>query len=356
MKVDLISNSSHPLPPSNWGGEIVVWDLYECLKELGHDVSLFAPEGSKEAKYIFPCDEHHIEIIEYDIYNKYKDIFKASDIVHDVSHMKTISDLLYNDGYKNFISTLFGYYYKYPKCGLNVTVPSQVMRVHSMLGNNGFEYSPWENVMGEDVGKLGDSKVVLLGTNTDFYTPKYEKDNYFLWLSGFTDWKGLGVAIYFAQQMKFNLIISGSIDGNEEQKQIFNYYYNIIKDYPNIRYIPLPKDETHHYVKRELMQGAKAFLFPILRDEGFGLVTIEALSCGTPIIATGRGAMPEIIKHGETGFVCNKLEDFPEAIMNIDKIDTRMCRKDAVERFDRMVMTKNYLKLYEKIIRGEIWG
>jgi len=354
MKISIVSNSSHIVPPTDWGGEIVLWDLYECLKKLGHNVSLFAPEGSK-TEYTFPLNEVNIEAIEYDIYNKYNHILQSSDIVHDMSHMKMVSDMLFDDGFRNFINVLIGYYWKYPKCGKNVSTPSQIMRLHGMLGYNGFEYSPWENVMGKDVGKLNDAKAVLFGTNTDFYTPQYDKQNYFLWLNGFTDWKGLGLAIHLAKELKFNLIISGSVDKNHEQQETFKYYMNIIKDIKNIQYVPLPQNKEHHYVKRDLMQNAKALLFPILRDEGFGLVNIEALSCGTPIISTGRGAMPEIVKHGETGFICNTLDDFQYAMNNINNIDARTCRKDAVERFDRMVMAKNYVKLYEKIVNGDSW-
>jgi len=355
MKISILSNTSHTVPPMDWGGEIVLWDLYECLKKLGHDVSLFAPEGSKETKYTFPLSEQNIEKIEHDIYNKYNNIFKSSDVVHDMSHMKIVSDLLFKDGYRNFIDILIGYYWKYPKCGINISTPSQTMRLHGMLGCNGFEYSPWEQTMSKDVGKIRNAKPVLFGTNTDFYTPKYEKENYFLWLNGFTDWKGLGLSIHLANEMKFNLIISGSVDKNHEQQETFKYYMNVIKDMPNIQYVPLPQDKEHHNVKRSLMQNAKAFLFPILRDEGFGLTNIEALSCGTPIISTFRGAMPEIVKHGKTGYVCFTVEDLQLAIQNIDKIDPRDCRKDAEERFDRMIMTNNYLKLYRNILNRGIW-
>lgn len=103
------------------------------------------------------------------------------------------------------------------------------------------------------------------------------------------------------------------------------------------------------------MQNAKAFIFPILRDEGFGLTTIESLSCGTPIIATNRGAMPEIIEHNKTGFCCNTMEDIVYAIQNIDNIKPHDCRESAVKRFDRMVMTKKYEKLYKDIINGNNW-
>jgi glycosyltransferase involved in cell wall biosynthesis len=129
----------------------------------------------------------------------------------------------------------------------------------------------------------------------------------------------------------------------------------MIKDIPNIKYIPMPLDDRHHEAKKYLYQKAKAFLFPLQFEESFGLVSIEALSAGTPILTLNMGAQKEIVEHGKTGFVANNLDELSRCIEEVDDLKPEDCRKAAVERFDRKVMAKNYMKLYKEVLDGAIW-
>jgi len=104
--------------------------------------------------------------------------------------------------------------------------------------------------------------------------------------------------------------------------------------------------------KVKLMQAARAFLMPSNCGESFGLVAVEAMACGTPVIALNDGAVPEIVKEG--GVLCADMESMIEGVRMAERIKPRMCRKNT-ERFSRENMAKNYLRLYRDMLEGREW-
>ena len=102
--------------------------------------------------------------------------------------------------------------------------------------------------------------------------------------------------------------------------------------------------------KNDFIGKAKALLFPIEWPEPFGMVMIEALAVGTPVVAFNRGSVSEIIEHGKTGFVVDTYEEAVEACKNLDLIDRKACRQAFETRFTDSIMASNYLALYEKLI------
>jgi len=103
--------------------------------------------------------------------------------------------------------------------------------------------------------------------------------------------------------------------------------------------------------KMNFIANAKALLFPIDWEEPFGMAVIEALACGTPVIAMRRGAMPEIIEHGVTGFLADTEAEFAEYMKRIGEIDPAACRAAVEKRFDAITMAKSYMERYEETIR-----
>ena len=102
--------------------------------------------------------------------------------------------------------------------------------------------------------------------------------------------------------------------------------------------------------KKELMANAKCLLAPITWPEPFGLFMIEAMACGTPVIAYNRGAAPELVQDGETGYVVNSLDEMVDSVKKIELIYPMRCRQRVLSNFDVPVLAENYLKAYQNIL------
>jgi glycosyltransferase involved in cell wall biosynthesis len=103
--------------------------------------------------------------------------------------------------------------------------------------------------------------------------------------------------------------------------------------------------------KRRLLSGARCLLVPSLVNETSSLVSMEALACGTPVIAFASGALPEVVEHGRTGFIVRDVDEMTDALRRIGDIDPEECRRVARERFHSNRMARDYMALYEQLIR-----
>ena len=102
--------------------------------------------------------------------------------------------------------------------------------------------------------------------------------------------------------------------------------------------------------KKKLLANSKALIFPTLCEEPFGLVTIEALVSGTPVISSTYGAMSEIVTE-DVGFRCENYNEYKRAVKNIDKIDSKRCRQRVLNKFTHIHMAKNYIKYYKRVLK-----
>ena len=194
-------------------------------------------------------------------------------------------------------------------------------------------------------------KVIHYGTDTDFYAYREQKEDWFLYFSRIVHGKGPHIAIQLAKDLGFELKVVGE-DKLYCEPDYVEQIKKMCEKLPNVEYVgPKYNEEAVWYLQR-----AKAMLFPQFWGEAFGLVMIEALSCGTPVIAGGtNGAPPEVIDHGRTGFLCQSYGDFINACKRIDEINPRDCRYDAVTRWSARRMTEDYLRLYRLVIEGTTW-
>jgi len=111
--------------------------------------------------------------------------------------------------------------------------------------------------------------------------------------------------------------------------------------------------------KLRLMSECKAVLLPFLIDEAFSILALECMATGTPVICFNKGALPELVKHGETGYLCDGLElgRFPmtKALKKLDKIEPEKCRRWVVENFDISVIASKHLETYQEVLNGVEW-
>ncbi len=109
---------------------------------------------------------------------------------------------------------------------------------------------------------------------------------------------------------------------------------------------------------KDLLARARCLVFPIQWDEPFGIVMVEAMACGTPVVALRGGSVPEVVEDGVTGFVCDDLEELPWAIVKVDELEPKLCRQHVAERFDVSNMVSGYEAIYRSVARTpshELW-
>ncbi len=344
MKIALITTCQHPCSPTTgWGAERYCWDIVECLDKEGHEVTIFGTEDSQipENGRLIVCKNENI------ILPQYSYLFDYFDIFHDFSATKQVHDYCQNVGMKS-LANQFNTHFLYPIVHKNIVCVSESQKQLGLAGKSGFEDTPWEKQVGYTGHLNEDAKVIYLGINLDLYKPKYEKEDYILYFNSWDYRKGIHIVIELARIMGFKLILAGATQHPEHQ-QTFNTLKSLIHSIPNISYEINVSNER----KIELMRNAKALLFPSLFHQPFAVVVVESLACGTPIITTNMGAMSEIIQHGKTGFLCSNMDELLKGIDNIKTIDNKECRLDMEKRFDRNIMTKGYIKLYNKICEND---
>jgi len=177
------------------------------------------------------------------------------------------------------------------------------------------------------------------------YQPEVAFDAPLVFLSRIEWFKGAHTAIEVARRAGKRLIIAGNYASSGKE---WEYFKNCIEpqcDGENVCYIG-PVDDSR---KNELLGKAKALLFPVEWNEPFGIVMAEALACGTPVIAFRRGAIPEVVEDGSTGFVCDTIDEMVCSVQKIDTIVRSRCRKSAEEKFSDRVIAEAYSALYRRL-------
>ena len=193
---------------------------------------------------------------------------------------------------------------------------------------------------------LNCAATVYNGIDTDTYTfyPQPSDPPYLAFLGRLSPEKGTHLAIEIAKRTGWHLKIAGKVDPVDVE-----YYETVIKphiDGTQIEYL----GEANHQQKNVLMGNAVATLFPITWREPFGLVMVESMATGTPVIAMELGSTSEVIAHGKTGFLCHSVDECVEALDKVSTIDRRQCREHVVKHFSVQRMVDGYEAVYQKLI------
>jgi glycosyltransferase involved in cell wall biosynthesis len=170
-------------------------------------------------------------------------------------------------------------------------------------------------------------------------------DDYLLFVGRISIEKGVHFAIEIAEQLDRRLIIAAKLEKVDRP-----YFKEYVEPYltSRIQWI----GEVDEKERNELMSKALCFLHPVTWREPFGLTIIESMACGCPVVAFNRGSIPEIVKHGITGYVVqgNDIEAMADAVDSIENIGRAQCREYALENFNEKRMTDNYENVYKKIM------
>lgn len=180
--------------------------------------------------------------------------------------------------------------------------------------------------------------VIPNGVDAEDFTFVPESEDYVCYLGRFTPGKGPLEAIAAARQADIPIILAG------HENDYFNEHIRHLIDGQRVRFI----GSVDRLQRNELLGRARALLYPLREPEPFGLVQVEAMMCGTPVVAIGLGAVPEIVQHGTSGLIVNSAAELPSAIRSVHSLDRRTISLTARERFSATSMATRYMQLYER--------
>ena len=180
--------------------------------------------------------------------------------------------------------------------------------------------------------------------DVDTFPFRRDKEDFALFLGRTTPCKGIPEAIAAAAEAGVRLRIAAKCREPDERR----YFEQVVAPLlgPGVEWL----GEVDREGKLDLLAAARCLLFPISWDEPFGLVMVEAMACGTPVVATRRGSVPEVVAHGQTGFVCDDHASLVAALRRVDQLSADRCRAEAVRRFDVDLMAARYEDVYRAAV------
>ncbi len=340
MRIAQVAPPWIAVPPRGYGGtEWVVKHLCDGLSARGHEVHLFATGDSRTAAELHslfpaqmpgeigrtPYDARHVAWALDEIARD-----GGFDVVHDHSGFLAVAfggDLrrrMVHTVHCAFDPAAYGFYEQFRDAVHYVSI-SDFQRT---LGPPGMRWAA----------------TVYNAITVDDWPFRARKDDYLLAFGRVCEDKGFHLAIEVARRTGLRLLMAGVVQ---------DWY----RDYFEQRIAPHVDDDRIVYLgevgedaKRELFAGARAFLFPILWPEPFGIVMIEAMAAGTPVIALRDGSVPEVVEDGVGGFVCADVDDMVAAVARLDEIDPEACRASVARRFSVEAMTAGYEAVYRSAL------
>jgi len=341
LKIAQVSPLFESVPPRLYGGtERVVSYLTDALVEMGHEVTLFATGDSITKARLVP------------VYYKALRLGHCTDpLALHVLQLQEVAErahefdiLHFHTDYLHFpVSRLLNLHTVNTLHG-RLDIP-ELKRVYSR-----FLETPVVSISNAQRAPLPMAKwvgTVYHGLPENLYQPGSGQGDYVLFLGRISPEKRPDRAIEIAGRAGIKIRIAAKIDEADMQ-----YYEQLIKpllQQPHVEFI----GEVGEQVKGELLGNARALLFPVDWPEPFGMVMIEALACGTPVIAFNHGSVPEVIRDGQTGYIVDSTEAAVQALTDIDKIDRRRCRQEFEQKFTASRMAQAYASIYTQLLQQQ---
>jgi glycosyltransferase involved in cell wall biosynthesis len=357
MKIAHIAPPWITIPPKNYGGtENVIYNLVEEQVAQGHDVTLFAPGDARTSAHLIPSFPQslictgvpwhaHLKAF-YHFYKAVEYIKRHQfDIVH--MHLSSSADM-----------------YLFP---LTVSIMTpRVMTLHSRfpfdraqswVGDADRFFLEWmmsmpmvaisQSARAEVEYPLNFVDVIHHGVPMHHFKPSVSHpEDYLAWLGRFTPEKGARFAIEVARAMNIPLVLAGTVD--RHMPESVRYFEEVIKpqvDGTLIKYIG-PVDLP---AKVNLLSRARGLLNPIIWEEPFGMVMIEAMAVGCPVVSFARGAAPEIVVHKKSGYLVHDVQEMIACVRCLEQIDRRIVFNHAEQNFSARIMAEKYVRLYRRI-------
>ena len=339
MRIAQISPLFEAVPPKLYGGtERVVYSLTEELVAMGHDVTLFASGDSVTSATLAPMREQALRldptvkdwVATY--YRMVEMIYRRKDdfdVLH--FHIDYFPLALFSRQNVPYLTTIHG----------RLDLPEFIETYGT------FRDSPFVSISDSQRRPIPDLnwvRTVYHGMPANILTPQPVKQEYGAFLGRISPEKGVDRAIKIASKAGMKLKIAAKVDNADKE-----YYDTLIKPLivgnPDVEFI----GEINDSQKPEFLSGAHALIFPIDWPEPFGLVMIESMACGTPVIAFNCGSVPEVMDDGVTGFVVNDIDQAVKALRRVDTLDRAKVRATFDRRFTARRMAEDYVDVYRSL-------
>jgi glycosyltransferase involved in cell wall biosynthesis len=328
------------VPPKLYGGtERVVYELTEELVRLGHEVTLYASGDSVTSAELVAVTPSALRL--------------TPQCTDQLAHHLLLVELAARDAHRYDIVHFHCDFLHFPLS--RRMVPTHVTTLHGVL--NEYDLAPLYREFADfPLVSISDAQraplpfanwqaTIYHGYQPERYLFQPAPGDYLAFLGRFSPEKGPGDAIEIARRAGLPIKLAAKVDAVD--RDWFREQIEPLLELPGVEAV----GEVDEAGKSGFLGGARALLFPIDWEEPFGLVMIEAMACGTPVIAYRRGSVPEVIEEGVTGFVVDDVEGAVAALGRIDEISRARCRETFERRFSAARMTQEYLEVYRRLLR-----
>lgn len=339
MKILLVMDPGILVPPKGYGGhERLVGMFAKEYQRQGHEVHLLVTAGS----YIEGCTIHPFGKEGFP--PKKSDALKAIPIAwRFLWKHRNDFDLIHNFGRLIYLLPILNNPVK-KIMTYGREISQRNIRYINKLPNKNIVFTGCSNDLVSRGNVAGKWQTVYNAIDFSNYTLQaiVAEDAPLIFLGRIERVKGCHTAIAVAKATNHTLIIAGNISPLANEQEYFKQQIEPHIDGIQIKYV----GQVNDIQKNEYLRQSKALLFPIEWNEPFGIVMIEAMACGTPVIAFNRGSVSEVVGEGITGHKVSTVNEMQNAVKRIDKIDRSGCREQAEKRFDVKVIASQYLNLF----------
>lgn len=350
MRIALLSTCAVSVPPRAYGGtELITAELAKCLVALGHDVTVYATGDSSPAGtllYRFPRPVWPPD-----------DLAELRHAAFAWSHIASVTDRPFDVVHTHQAPSIaFAAMFCVPTV-LTLHHEREASLLDFYLDFPDVRYVAISRRQSDLVPEMRVSDVVHHGLDPSLFELGEGGDGC-VFIGRLAEEKGAHRAIDAALAAGVRLSIGGQPHWKDQA-----YFDREIR--PRLDRAGAAIDwrgEVSHEPKVQLLRGARALLFPVEWEEPFGLVMIESMLVGTPVIAFDRGSVPEVVEEGVTGFVVRDAAQMADRLRTLDAFDRKRCRERAQERWSSMRMARDYVRVYESVIRNRqripqrMWG
>jgi len=339
LEVAITVDPEIPVPPRIYGGiERIVYMLVRGLTERGHRVTLFAHEDSNVPCRLVPYGgeqaQHPVDVVRNTL-TVSRLVAEQPDVVHSFGRLAYLSLLLPLPvpkimSYQRHVTT------------------SRVRWAMWLAKKDSLWFTGCSDHIRDEIAPYAPASTVYNGVPLDTYdcVSSVDEEAPLVFLGRIARIKGTHRAVKVAQQSGRRLVIAGNVP--EDETEHFDRHVRPHLDGNHIRHVGPVDDEE----KNQLLGHAAALLMPIEWDEPFGIVMAEAMACGTPVIGSRRGSIPEVVEEGGTGFVCESTEEMVRAVGRIGELSRKACRRRCEKHFSDRAIVDAYERLYVRHASG----